>query len=56
MQRTETDRAQPGAGPPQRQPYSPPSLTIYGSVGFLTQNLMIGGKVDGGNPGMPKTA
>ena len=44
------------AASPARKSYGTPSLTVFGPVGSLTQNLMFLQNVDGGNPGMPKTS
>jgi hypothetical protein len=56
MERTEVDGALQVAESPARKLYRSPSLQTYGSVGSLTQALMLVNGVDGGNPGMSRTS
>ena len=38
-----------------KKPYSKPTLTVYGTVRELTQNVGVNGQLDSGPPGMNRT-
>jgi len=38
-----------------KKPYSKPTLTVYGTVRELTQNLGSRGQIDGGSSRAPRT-
>jgi len=57
MERTEVDGAGKGVDSPARKVYRSPSLLTYGSVGSLTQALMLTMGADGAPGfGMSKTS
>jgi len=39
-----------------KKPYSKPTLTVYGTVRELTQNVGVHGTLDGGSRFTPRTA
>jgi hypothetical protein len=57
MEPRETDSASQGTGVPPRKTYRSPFLTTFGSVGSLTQTLMLTIGADGASgSGMSKTS